>query len=70
MKILAHQGELFFLDQMYRAQLGCSRPKGQGAQAVWGRSQGVRLRLGAEPGISGLEKTAPPGKLEFFSRSN
>ena len=23
-----------------------------------------------EPGISGLEKTAPPGELEFFSRSN
>ena len=23
----------------------------------------------AEPGISGLEKTAPPGELEFFSRS-
>ena len=24
----------------------------------------------AEPGISGLEKTAPPGELEFSSRSN
>ena len=24
----------------------------------------------SEPGTSGLEKTAPPGELEFSSRSN
>ena len=30
----------------------------------------LKLSSGAEPGISGLEKTAPSGELEFSSRSN
>ena len=28
------------------------------------------MLLKSEPGISGLEKTAPPGELEFSSISN
>ena len=28
------------------------------------------IGLEPEPGISGLEKAAPPGELEFCSRSN
>ena len=29
-----------------------------------------KITSGAESGISGLEKTAPPGELEFSSSSN
>ena len=30
----------------------------------------LQYGLQPEPGTSGLEKTAPPGELEFSSRSN
>ena len=94
-KILAHQRELFFLDQMYRALVfieelvikfrgvgTCVRVGGQDQK--WGGVNASTFRkfhivmdvvsrnlpYTPEPGTSGLEKTAPPGELEFSSTLN